>query len=49
MAGNFTPMMKNQQNPQKDVLARALFKPDNLVWLAVLLMLFTFFRVLWYI
>ena len=42
-------MIKNPKNTRKDVIAKALFRPDNLMWLAVMLMLFTFFRVLYYL
>lgn len=42
-------MTSNPKNQKKEALAKALFRPDNLVWLAVLLMLFTFFRVLYYL
>jgi hypothetical protein len=41
-------MLNTPKNP-KDVIAKAVFRPDNLMWLAVLLMLFTFFRVLYYL
>lgn len=42
-------MTKTPKNPRKDVIAKAVLRSDNLVWLAVLLMLFTFFRVLYYL
>ena len=41
--------MKELKPPKRIVLAKAVLRPDNLVWLAVLLMLFTFFRVLYYL
>ncbi|HEX6193215.1 MAG TPA: hypothetical protein VFZ42_12660 [Chitinophagaceae bacterium] len=41
--------MKELKPPKRIVLAKAVFRPDNLMWLAVLLMLFTFFRVLYYL
>jgi hypothetical protein len=46
---NFALMTSNPKNEKKEALAKAVFQPDNLVWLAVLLMLFTFFRVLYYL
>lgn len=42
-------MTKNPKTPKRVVLAKALFKPDNIVFLAIILMLFTFFRVLYYL
>lgn len=42
-------MVKNPKNPTKEIIAKAVFRPDNIMWLAVLLMLFTFFRVLYYL
>jgi len=45
----FCIMIKPPKTPKRVVLTRVLLKPDNLVWLAVMLMLFTFFRVLYYL
>jgi hypothetical protein len=42
-------MTSNPKNPKKEALAKVLFRPDYLVWLAVMLMLTTFFRVLYYL
>ncbi|MGB8192860.1 MAG: hypothetical protein WCF67_13110 [Chitinophagaceae bacterium] len=42
-------MIRNQKNQKKIAQAKVLFHQENLVWLAVLLMLFTFFRVLYYL
>lgn len=41
-------MTSNPKNQKKQALAKALLRPDTVVWLAVLLMLFTFFRALYY-
>ena len=42
-------MKPQPKTPVRILVAKALFRPDNLVWLAVMLMLFTFFRVLYYL
>lgn len=42
-------MSSNLKNEKKVAVAKAIFRPDNLVWLAGMLMLFTFFRVLYYL
>jgi hypothetical protein len=42
-------MIKNPKEQKKEVIAKAVLRADNLVWLAVILMLFTFFRVLYYL
>jgi len=42
-------MNKNPKNQRREAVAKALFRPDNLVYLAVTLMLFTLIRVLWYL
>ena len=41
--------MKIEKPPKRVVLAKVLFRPDNLMWLALMMMLFTFFRVLYYL